>query len=200
MADTSPIDALAEILSAVAEERSQRVELSQWVRDHHDEFGGQATMRALPALWAAALAETHADDFTRAGPPFFLRAHDLREWAATLRQEDVAYAEGATVQRFRWHQFGEEEMPALARVTITATAIATRLGISSIRGQWDRWVFEDFLFLLEDGTRCVLTNKMEHSPRDHEDFVLEIEGGGTEAAHASLAFLGTRPEDVVWLD
>jgi hypothetical protein len=196
----TPIDDLAEMMTLAAEQSIERDKLTAWVADNREAFGELSAMRGLSALWAAALAEAGSEDFAEKGPPYFLRDHDLAEWAASLNQEDVPYSSEQKVQRFRWHQFGEDDLIGRARVRLTAGEIEARLGISSIRGQWDQWVFEDFLFFLEDGTRCVLTRKMENRVNDHETFVLEIETDDREAVHVCLGLLGLSESDVDWLE
>jgi len=196
----SPIDDLAEQLSAVAEKRADRDKLTAWVTENRESFAGVETMRGLSALWAAALAEASDEDFGEKGPPYFMRPHDLAEWAASLRREDVPYRSGQKVQRFRWHQFGDEDLNERAQVRLSAAEIEKRLGIPSIRGQWDQWVFEDFLFLLEDGTRCVLTRKMEDRVNENEVFVLEIETDDREAARLCVRLLGLSDDEVRWLE
>ncbi|MDJ0841769.1 MAG: hypothetical protein QNK37_35025 [Acidobacteriota bacterium] len=197
--EISPIEAMAELLTAAARDEQKRADLAPWVREHHEAFGGMAMLPALPALWAAALAETHDSDFTAQGPPYFMRDLDLVEWVHVLRREDVPEDKTSAVQRFRWHQFGDEEMIRTARLYLDAGQIKDRLGIDSIRGQWDAWVFEDFLFSLPDGVQCVLTHKMERSSGESEGFYLEVEAPEAgKATEECLILLGLGLEDADW--
>ena len=199
--DSSPIDELAALLRGAAENDTQRAALAPWLRERHDDFGGMAMLPALPALWASALAETHAQNFEEDGPPYFLRNHDLSEWVCVLDREDAPAQAGAAVQRFRWHQFSDEEMVRAVRLATNADQIAQKLGITSIRGQWDAWVFEDFLFTLPDGVQCVLTHKMVRSSGESEGFCLEVEAPAAGAAtKACLALLGLALEDADWVN
>lgn len=173
MSDTSLTDKLAEQLYQAAAHDAHRETLTKWVEEHREALGAPEYMRILPAIYAAALATTNDDDFGTQGTPYYLRDHDLKEWAAVVQGEDLPELEGFS--RFRWHQFGSADLTRVGEIDLEPEAIAEKLGLPSIRGQWDQWLFEDFLFQVSGLGKCVLSRKMEDRILGMEGFILEVD-------------------------
>ena len=199
------ITELAERLDLTATGALPRRQAADWARERLPSQSNPAF--SFPKgpdgtlAWFAMAALASADlsprlDRQEFGPPYFIREHDLHEWALTLRGTDWLGTNPYALQPKRMHQLRRTPID-VAMLAIPVELVIERLAVPSLRGLDDLDYYEQIIFddLWE---RQIFLSWYKRGPSPDARLCLEEGADAANVIDALLRALGVDEHVVSW--